>query len=120
MTHTGEQIRFFPHERLAAWEMARDAVAMVHARRARLRKLPGRLGEQLERAVIGAASNLCAAAGAEGADARRQFRIALSECSEAGGCAELAHALGGLDDAEHAALRAALLRLGACLRGLTR
>src|ERR687887_1731241 len=100
MTHTPIQ-NYFPHERLAAWQLALEALEFVAKRRERLRGLPGGMAGQLERAVAGAYSNLCAGAAARDAEARRHFRIALSEAAEAGGCARGAEVLGGLDAAEH-------------------
>src|SRR5262245_13348671 len=118
MSHTLN--RYFPHERLVAYRLAKAAAVFVDVRKARLRKLMGGCGPQLERAVVGALTNLCAGALAEGAERRRHFKIALSEAGEAGGAAELAHALGGFSAMEHDELRAILLRLCACLHGLTR
>jgi len=120
MTHGQAEASYFPHERLVAWELALEALEFVAARRDKLRGLPGGMAGQLERAVAGAYSNLCAGAAAREAEARRHFRIALSEAGEAGGCARGAYALGALAESEHASLRATLLRLCACLRGLTR
>jgi hypothetical protein len=117
MTHN-EADGYFPHERLAAWQLALEALEFVAKRREKLRGLPGGMAGQLERALAGAYSNLCAGATARDAESRRHFRIALSEAGEAGGCARGAYVLGGLDDGEHAKLRATLLRLCACLRGL--
>jgi four helix bundle protein len=112
--------RFFPHEGLAAYTLARQAVQFVTARRSKLRGLPGGAGQQLERAVVGAHTNLCSGAAQLGAEAKRQFRIALAETSEAGGATDLALDLGAFTEAEHAELRQLLLRLGAMLRGLAR
>ena len=112
--------RYFAHERLDAYRLARECVQFVAARSAKLRGLAGNAGPQLERAVVGAHTNLCAGASQSGAEARRHFRIALSEAGEAGGCVDLAHDLGALTPAEHETIRATLLRLCACLRGLTR
>jgi len=112
------RIGYFAHERLAAYGLAMEAVTFVAARKARLHGLPGGLAAQLGRAVVGAHSNLCAGAAARGAEGKRHFRIALSEAGEAGGCAEAALVLGALSEPEHAALRATLLRLCACLYGL--
>lgn len=112
--------RFFPHEKLVAYEVARAALRFVAQRRAKLRGLPGQAGPQLERAVVGAQTNLCAGAAQEGAEARRHFRIALSEASEAGGATDVAFDFGAFSEQEHAELRALLLRLGALLRGLCR
>jgi hypothetical protein len=111
---------YFDFERLDAYRLALSAVEFVAARRRRLLGLPGRSGEQLERAVAGALTNLCSGASAQGAEQKRHFRIALTEASEAGGAIELARAYGALSGAEHAELRATLLRLCGCLRGLSR
>jgi hypothetical protein len=111
---------YFDFERLDAYRLALAAVEIVAARRRRLQGLPGRSGEQLERALAGALTNLCSGAAAQGAEQKRQFRIALCEATEAGGAIELARAYRALDSNEHARLRARLLRLCACLRGLLR
>ncbi len=110
--------RYFAHERLDAYGHARRAVQLVKARQERLRGLPGAVAAQLERAVVGAHTNLSSGAAHGGAEARRHFRIALSEASEAGGAIDLALDLGGLTPAEHHELRQTLLRLAACLNGL--
>ena len=86
MPHNSQQPRYFSHERLAAYDLARTAVQFVAKRRHKLRGLPGKTGPQLEAAVLGTFTNTCAGASAEGAERRRHFRIALSECGEAGGC----------------------------------
>lgn len=112
--------KFFPHEKLEAYQLARAAVQFVAARKGKLRGLPGQAGPQLERAVVGAQTNLCAAAAHEGAEARRLFRIAISEASEAGGGADLALDLGALSQSEYVELRGILLRLCATLVGLSR
>ena len=112
--------RFFAHEKLEAYQLARTAVRFVAARKGKLRGLPGQAGPQLERAVARAQTNLCAAAANEGAEARRLFRIAMSEASEAGGGADLALDFGALSPKEPAELRETLLRLCATLAGLSR
>src|SRR5262245_32798109 len=120
MTHGQAETTYFPHERLVAWELALEALEFVAGRREKLRGLPGGMGGQLERGGGGGDSNICGGGAGGGGEARRHFRIALSEAGEAGGCARGAYALGALAESEHAALRATLLRLCACLRGLTR
>jgi hypothetical protein len=114
------QEKYFAHESLVAYDMALKAVRFIVARRAKLRGLPGEAGPQLERAIVGAHTNLCSGAAHYGAEAKRHFRIALSEASEAGGAIDLALAFGAFTDAEHAELRATLLRLAATIRGLSR
>ena len=111
--------RYFPDERLEASRLALHAIAMVAARRDALRGLPGQAGPQLERAVVGAYTNFCSGAALHGAEARRHHRIALSEACEAGGVLDIALACGALDAVGYRELRDTLLRLGACLRGLT-
>lgn len=117
MSHSPEH-RYFPHEKLAAYELACAAARFVVENRARLRGLPGNAGPQLERAIVGAHTQLCAGAAAEGAERRRIFRGALSEAAEAGGCLDIALIFGALTPEQHAAMRATMLRLCACLRGL--
>ncbi|MBI4700485.1 MAG: hypothetical protein HY744_04840 [Deltaproteobacteria bacterium] len=112
--------RYFPHEKLEAYRLSRAVLGRVAGLRGRLRGLPGQAGQQLERAVVGAHTNLCAAAACQGADAKRQFRIALGEAAEAGGCLDPALLFNALGQDEHDELREMLLRLCACLRGLAR
>jgi hypothetical protein len=112
--------RRFPHENLVAYEVGRQAVKFIAVRRAKLRGLPGEAGPQLERAIVGAQTNLCAGAAVSGVEARRHFRIAVSEASEAGGALDIAYDFGAFDHDEYLTLRSILLRLGALLRGLTR
>ncbi len=92
------------------------AVQFVEQRKHKLRGLPGKAGPQLERAVVGAHTQLCAGAAAEGAERRRIFRGALTEACEAGGCTDTALDYGAFTVDEHQTLRNALLRLCACLR----
>jgi hypothetical protein len=122
MPHTprGPAERFFAHEGLIVYSVARQAVQFVAARRAKLRGLPGQAGPQLERAIVGAHTNLCSGAAHHGVEAQRHFRIALSEASEAGGATDIAFDFGAFSEAEHQELRALLLRLAAMLRGLAR
>ena len=51
--------RFFHHEKLDAYRVGRQAQRFVADRRAKLRGLPGGAGPQLERAIVGAQTNLC-------------------------------------------------------------
>jgi hypothetical protein len=115
MEHKQENTSWFAHERLDAYGLSLCAVQFVAARRSKLRGLPGKAGEQLERAVVGAQTAVCSAAAAEGAERRRLFRGALSEASEAGGATDTALAYGAFTRAEYEALRHTLLRLCACL-----
>ena len=109
---------YFPHERLLAYQLAEQALIFVAAHKDKLHGLCGGMAGQLTRACAGAASNICAGAAARGDEAKRHFKIALSEAGEAGGCAQIAWRLGAFTDEEHTHLRALLLRCCACLRGL--
>ena len=120
MTRTPSRSKYFQHEPLDAYDLARSVVQFVADRRGKLRGLPGNAGPQLERAVVGALTNLCAGSAAEGAEQKRQLRIAFSEANEAGGAIDVALAFGAITPTEHAELRGLLLRLCACIRGLTR
>ncbi|HJZ88087.1 MAG TPA: hypothetical protein VKN99_23095 [Polyangia bacterium] len=100
MAGTHEDPRYFAHERLDAYELAVAAVRFVADRKHKLRGLPGKAGDQLERAVVGAQTAVCSAAAAEGAERRRLFRGALSEASEAGGAIDTALAYGALTRAQ--------------------
>ena len=121
MTHEADietETKYFRYEKLDAYGLARRATQFVAARRAKLRGLPGEAGPQLERAVVGAQTNLASGASHFGAEGRRHFRIALSEATEAGAALDIAFDFGAFDEAEYRALRAILLRLAATLRGL--
>ncbi len=80
--HFDSTDKFFAHERLVAYDLALQTVRFVAARRAKLRGLPGQAGPQLERAVVGAHTNLCAGAAQDGAEARRdaEGRVNAARC----------------------------------------
>lgn len=67
---------------------------------------------------MGAQTNLCAGAAAEGAERRRHFRLALSEAGESGGANDTALDFGAFSTDEYEILRQILLELCACLYGL--
>ncbi len=115
-----DQEGYFDFERLDAYRLALAAVEFVAARRRQLQGLPGKGGEQLERAVAGSLTNICAGASAYGAQKKRLFKIALEEAGEAGGGNEFARIYRAFNAAEYAELRSILLRECACLRGLVR
>ncbi len=117
---TPGQEGYFDFERLDAYKLALAAVEFVAARRRQLQGLPGKGGEQLERAVAGALTNICAGASAYGAQKKHLFKMALEEASEAGGGNKFAHVHHAFNNTEYAELRSILLRECACLRGLVR
>src|SRR5262249_23750803 len=126
MTHTPSrhgsdgQSSYFAFERLDAYQLSRQIVQFVAKRRGRLRGLPGRAGEQLNKAVVGAHTNSRSGSAAQGAEQKRPFRIALTEATEIAGAADVALDYGAFSQAEYDALRLMLGRLCACLRGLSR
>jgi hypothetical protein len=59
-------VHYFPHQRLEAYRLSRFAVQFVERRKQKLRGLPGKAGQQPERAVVGAyTATLIAAVGGE-------------------------------------------------------
>ena|SRR6185369_5324708 len=110
--------QYFDFENLQAYKQAKLSMQFVAARLRKLAGLPGKSGEQLERAVLGAMTNTASGSSARGAEQKRQFRIALTESSEAGSAIEAALAYGAFSQAEYEECRAILLRQCACLRGL--
>jgi hypothetical protein len=70
--------------------------------------------------MAGTLTNLCSAMGAQGAEHKRQFKIALSEATEAAGAIELARIYRAFSVEEYGTLRQTLARLCACLRGLSK
>jgi hypothetical protein len=110
--------RYFPHERLLAYELLREVLKFVVAHRGRLRGLPGRTGPQLEAAILGAVTATGSGAAAEGAERHRVFRGALTEACETAVGLEAAHLYGAITEPEYLEQRGKLLRACACLRGL--
>ena len=49
---------YFPHDRLDAYRVAREVVAFVASRRARLHGMPGELRSHLERSSVSAMLNV--------------------------------------------------------------
>ena len=121
MSHTDSQPdRYFPHERLLAYQLLREVLTFVVEHRPRLRGLPGRTGPQLEAAILGAVTATGAAAAAEGAERHRIFRGGLAEACETAVGLEAAHLYGAITRDEYLDQRGRLLRACACLRGLAR
>src|SRR5690348_227602 len=111
---------YFDFETLDVYRLSRQAVQFVAARRHKLKGLPGKSGEQLERAVVGAHTNIGSGAHARGAEQKRHFGIARTEAGEAGSACDIALDYHAFTQAEYDELRAILLRICACLRGLIR
>src|SRR5438105_247503 len=76
----------FPHEKLLAYQRARELVVLV--REARI-SIP-HLNDQAMRASTRACLNTAEATGREGADQKRVFRIARGEAAEAGAALDCA------------------------------
>ena len=118
MMHTTERSRYFPFERLEAYRLSKVMLRFVRERQAQLRGLPGKGAEQINRAVWGTHTALCSGSACEGAEARRHFRMSLSEAVEMAGTLDGALEYRVLSESEYAFGRETLLRLCACLRGL--
>ena len=111
----------FPHERLDAYRVARELVAWVAGKRARLRGLPGEAGPQLERALTSALLNVAEAAGRTGGrDQARVFAIARGEACEAAAALDVVALYGVVDAASVAEARRRLVRLAQMLTVLAR
>lgn len=111
---------YFRHESLDAYALARRATQIVAAHRSILRGLPGQAGPQLERAVVGAQTNLASGAAHYGLEAKRHFRTALSEATEAGAVTDIVYDFKAFTIDQYKEMRSILLRLCATLRGLSR
>src|SRR6476620_1555284 len=81
---------YFAFERLDAYRHAKEVLRLVAQRKRQLSSVPGKSGEQIHRAAVGAFTNLCSAAGQHGAEQKRQFRIAYSEANELAGALGMA------------------------------
>lgn len=110
----------FPHESLDAYAVAREVVALVASRRARLHGMPGELRSHLERSSVSAMLNVAEAAARSGKDRASRFAIARAECCEAAAAAEAVHLFGGLSPKEYQSLRRLLERLAQMLTRLAR
>jgi four helix bundle protein len=101
-----------PHESLDAYRVAREVVAFVAQRRARLRGLPGDLASHLERACLSALLNVAEAAGRSAIkDRKARFAIARGEACEVAAALEAACLFGALGTDELAQAHGLLVRL---------
>ncbi len=111
----------FPHERLDAYAVARELVALIARHRSHLRGLPGETGPQLERALVSTLLNIAEAAGRQGVrDRARVFAVARGEACEAAAALDVALLYGALSAEQAAPARALLVRLGQMLTRLAR
>ncbi|MBI5477289.1 MAG: four helix bundle protein [Deltaproteobacteria bacterium] len=109
-----------PHERLDAFLVAREFVAVVAQQRARLHGLPGEAGPQLERAAVSAMLNVAEGAGRQAPrDRARVFAIARGEACEAAAL-DVAVLFGALTAEQAAPARALLDRFTRMLSRLSR
>ncbi len=112
---------YFTYERLDAWRVAREALAIGLGERARWRGLPGDLADQLSRALMSTVGNIAEGAGRQSrADQRRHYAIARASANEAGAWIDLAHAFGGLSDEAQDAMRERLIRVVQMLNAMIR
>jgi four helix bundle protein len=110
------------HERLDAYRVALDFLALAHGLALRLPRAKGQLGDQLGRAAEGIVLRIAEGAGAEwrSADQQRYFRSARGSALECSAVLDICriHRVGSA--AELAAGRALLLRLCQMLSRLSR
>jgi len=119
--HDVEVDNRFPHERLDAYQVARQLLGLVAQHRHALRGLPGEAGPQLERAVVRVVLNIAEAAGrGSPRDRARVFGIARGEACEAAAALEVATLLGALSTQQSAQARGLLVRIGQMLTRLAR
>src|SRR5438093_867179 len=85
----------FIFEKLEAYQVAREALAVGLQHRECWRGLPGEVGPQLERAMVSVVLNIAEGAGRwSAADQRRHYQIACGSATEAGACLDVAGLLG--------------------------
>ena len=81
----------FGYQKLQVFQVAKEALALSIQHRACWMGLPGRLGPQLESAMLSIVNNIVEGAGRVGpADQRHHYQIARGSANEAAGCLEIA------------------------------
>ena len=110
------------HERLDAYQVALEFLALAHALARRLPRAKGQLGDQLARAAESVALRIAEAAGAEwhSADQKRHFRAARGSALECSAVLDICRIRGVGDRGQLEQGRALLLRLVQMLSRLAR
>ena len=108
----------FAHQRLDAYQVARDALRLGHELAASFPRGHATLADQLRRALLGAFLQLTEAAARTGADRTNRFRCARGEANEAAGAVDAALVIGIARPADAEPLLVLLDRLCAMLTRL--
>src|SRR5437763_1109321 len=117
MTHTP----YLTFEKLDAYRVAREALAVALDNRSAWAGLPGQLASQFERAMVSMVLNIAEGAGRESqADQRRHYAIARGSANEAGAVVEIVAAYRALAPETHGAIRSRLLRVIRMLNAMIR
>jgi len=87
----------FGFQKLEVFQVAKAALALSIQHRGCWVGLPGRLGPQLESAMLSIVNNIVEGAGRVGpADQRHHYQIARGSANEAAGCLEIAELYGAV------------------------
>jgi four helix bundle protein len=119
-THSSDSQPRFAHDRLDAYRVAREALALGEAIARELPRGYGTLADQLRRALLSAFLNVAEAASRSGADRLARFRCARGEASEAAAALDAVEMLGLAPAGRVAPVVALLGRLYAMLTRLAR
>ena len=109
----------FGFEGLDVYRVASEALRLAVRRREALRRLPGEMRNQMERALVSVVANIAESTGRESSpDRKRHLAIARGSANEAAALVEIAHLIELLDDASHEELRSRLLRVAVMLTAM--
>ena len=111
----------FTFQRLDAYRVAKEALAISIERRDCWRRLPGEIGPQLERAMASVVLNIAEGAGRwSAADQRRHYQIACGSANEVAACLDLAAMYGNLPQDVQDELASRLVRVVQMLKAMIR
>ena len=89
----------FGFQKLQVFQVAKEALRVAVAHRSCWAGLPGRIGPQLEAAMVSVVANIVEGAGRVGpADQRHHYQIARGSANEAAGLLEIAALYGSVPD----------------------
>ena len=111
----------FSFERLEAYQVAREALALGVQHRACWSGLPGEIGPQIERALVSAVLNIAEGAGRwTPADQRRHYQIACGSITEVAAGLDIAALYGNVPAEVKEAFGSRLVRVSQMLRAMIR
>jgi len=110
----------FDHERLDAYQVAKETLRRGELIAAKLPRGYANLADQMRRSLLSSMTVTAEGAARVGADRKNRFRIAKGEAGEAAACIEATAMLGLVDPTEAAEVRYLLARQCAMLGGLAR